>query len=78
MAGEVEPEVPRPTQFNLDINDSVSSDSPDAEGSVTNSPSVETAALADQVIHTSSDSPPDYALVIASSMNHKQVVGHRA
>ena len=76
VAGEVEQELPLPTQVNLNINDSYSSDSPDTEGSVTNSPAVETAPLPDQIVHTPRDSPPDYALVIAS-INPKQIAGHR-
>lgn len=73
VASEVEPELPHPTQFNLNIDDAAGSDT---EGSMANSPTVETAPLPNEIVDTRSDLPPDYSVVI-TSINHKQVGGHR-
>lgn len=76
VASEVEPELPRPTQFNLNINDSARSDSSDTEDSMTNSPTVETEPLPNEIVDTRSDLPPDYSVVNAF-INQKQVGEHR-
>ena len=76
VAGQVEPELLRPTQFNLNINDPRGSS--DAEDSITNSPTVETAPLPDEIIETVDtpfDSSLDYSPVIAP-INHKKIAGH--
>ena len=76
VPGEVERELLHPTQFNLNINDPGSSDTSDTEGPRTNSPTIETARLPDQIVDNLSDSPQDCSLV-ASSTHQKQSVEHR-
>jgi len=76
VAGEVEPQVLRPAQFNL-INDSDDSDDSDIEGSMSNSPPAEAAPLAAEIVETRFGSPPDYSLVTVP-IDHEKAVGHRA
>ena len=72
VAGEVEPELLRPTQFNLNINDPDSSDSSDTESAT----DIHTGQQSpDQITGLLSDLPPDYAMIVESN-NHKQVVEH--
>lgn len=78
VAGEVEPELLRPTLRNLNINDPESNETSDTEEpSGTNVGPRPTEALPDQIANVPSDSPPDYELLVNATFNDKTVDGRR-
>ena len=72
VAGEVEPELMRPTPFNLNITDADSSNSSDAN--LVADTSLGQRSLG-QITDLTSNTPPDYAVVIETI--NKQVLEHR-
>ena len=76
IAGEVEPELLRPTLRTLNINDPESNETTDTEVSDANI-MANTEPLRDQITSVPSDSPPDYELVINATFNDKIVDNHR-
>jgi Bul1 C terminus len=77
VAGEVEPELLRPTAFNLNINDrETSPDSSDTENAPTESPTTESVQLVPNS-NIPLDAPPDYSLVVALVNPKEDVVQHQ-
>jgi len=75
VAGEVEPELLRPTLLTLNINDPESNETTDTEDTSTNV-AFNTSTLPDQIANVPSDSPPDYEFVV-TTLRDKPIDGHR-